>query len=59
MTREIKTGLCGNLELWDEVGRGREVQEGGGICILMADSLLLYGSNHCKAVIFQLKKKDI
>jgi len=38
MTRELKTGLCGNLELWDEVGRGREVQEGGGICILMADS---------------------
>ena len=30
--------LCENLEGWDGVGDGREVQEGGGICIPMADS---------------------
>ena len=27
-----------NLEGWDGVGSGREVQEGGDICISMADS---------------------
>ena len=30
--------LCDNLEEWDEVGGGREVQEEGDICIPMADS---------------------
>ena len=25
--------FCDNLEGWDGVGGGREVQEGGGICI--------------------------
>ena len=30
--------LCDNLEGWDGVGGGREVQEGGDICILKADS---------------------
>ena len=30
--------LCDNLEGWDGVGGKREVQEGGDICILMADS---------------------
>ena len=30
--------LCGNLEGWDGVGEGKEVQEGGNMCILMADS---------------------
>ena len=30
--------LCDNLEGWDGVGGGREVQEGGDICILMVDS---------------------
>ena len=29
--------LCDNLEGWDEVGDGREVSEGGDICIPMAD----------------------
>ena len=28
--RELKPGLCDNLEGWDEVGRGKEVQEGRG-----------------------------
>ena len=36
--RELKQGLCINLEGWDGEGDGREVQKGGGICILMADS---------------------
>ena len=30
--------LCDNLEGWDRVGGGREVQEGGAICIPMANS---------------------
>lgn len=30
--------LCDSLEGWDGVGGGREVPEGGAICILMADS---------------------
>ena len=30
--------LCDNLERCDGVGGGREVQEGGDICILMDDS---------------------
>ena len=29
---------CYNLEGWDEQEDGREVQEGGNICIPMADS---------------------
>ena len=30
--------LCDNLEVWDGVGGGREAQEGGDICILIADT---------------------
>ena len=30
--------LCDNLERWDGVEGGREVQEGGNVCIPMADS---------------------
>ena len=36
--RELKQGLCINLERGDGKGDGREVQEGGDICIPMADS---------------------
>ena len=36
--RELKRGLCVNLEGWDGEGDGREVREGGDICIPMADS---------------------
>ena len=36
--RELKLGLCNNLEESDGVGGGREVQEGGYICIPMANS---------------------
>ena len=30
--------FCDNLEGWDGVEGGREVQEGGDMCIPMADS---------------------
>ena len=36
--RELNPVFCDNLEGWDGVGGGRDVQEGGDICILMADS---------------------
>ena len=36
--RKLKQVLCINLEGWDRVEGGREVQNGGDICILMADS---------------------
>ena len=36
--RELKQGLCINLERWDGKGDGREVQEGGDICTPVADS---------------------
>ena len=29
--------LCDNLVGWDGVGGGREVQEGGDMCVSMAD----------------------
>ena len=36
--RKLKQGLCINLEGWDGEGDGREVQEGGDMCIPMTDS---------------------
>ena len=36
--RKLKQGLCMNLEGWDGVEDGKEVQKGGDICIPMADS---------------------
>ena len=36
--REHKQGLCINLEGWHGEGDGTDVQEGGDICIPMADS---------------------
>ena len=38
MTQGTQTGLCDNLEGRDGVGGGRDVQEGGVICVPMADS---------------------
>ena len=38
MTLEAQTGDLYNLEGWDGVGGGSEVQEGGVMCIPMADS---------------------
>ena len=37
MTQELKQRLCINLEGWEEEGDGREVQDGGNICVPMAD----------------------
>ena len=36
--RELKQGLCINLEGWDGEADGREVQKAGDICIPMVDS---------------------
>ena len=36
--RELKQGLCINLEGWDGAGEGRKVQKGRDTCISMADS---------------------
>ena len=36
--RELKPGLCNNLEMWDGEAGGREVQNGEDICTPMADS---------------------
>ena len=36
--RELKLGLCNNLEEWDGEGGGREDQERGNIGIPMIDS---------------------
>jgi len=38
MAQETQQGLCINLEGWDGERDGREVQNGGDICIPMADS---------------------
>ena len=36
--RELKQGLCINLERWDGKADGREVQKGGDICMPMVNS---------------------
>ena len=36
--RELNPVLCDNLEGWNRVENGREVQEGGERCIPVADS---------------------
>ena len=47
--RELSSVLCDDLEGWD----GGEVQEGGDICICIADSLIVQQklTQHCKAII--------
>ena len=35
--RELNPVFCDNLEGWDGVGEGRGVQEGGDLCISVAD----------------------
>ena len=35
---EIKPGLSNNLEGWNVEGSGKEVQEGGDICIPVVNS---------------------
>ena len=36
--RKLKQGLCVNLEGWDGEGDGSRIQEGGDICVPMANS---------------------
>ena len=36
--RELKQGLCDNLERWDGEGDGREASEGGDMGVPIADS---------------------
>ena len=36
--RKLKQGLSINLKGWDGIADEREVQKGGNMCILMADS---------------------
>ena len=36
--RELKQRLCNNLERWDGEEDEREIQEGGDICIPVAES---------------------
>ena len=38
LLRKLKQWLCINLVGWDGEGDGREVQQGGDICIPMGDS---------------------
>ena len=38
MARETQPGALYQPRVWDGEGEGREVQKGGDICILMADS---------------------
>ena len=44
--RELKQGLCDNLEGWDGEGEGREVREGGDMGVPMADSCWYMTENH-------------
>ena len=37
--RNLKQGLCINIEGWDGAGNGREVQKGGDICTPIAMKL--------------------
>ena len=49
--------LIDNLEGWEGVAGGREVQDGGDICIPMADHAVVWQSQtqYCTAIILQLK----
>ena len=49
--------LCDDIEGWDGVEGGMEVQEGGDLTILMADSCCCMAKTNTtfKAIILQLK----
>ena len=38
ITQELSSELCDDLDGWDKGWGGTEAQEGGDICILLADS---------------------
>lgn len=57
--KELSSVLCGDLDGWG--WGGSMTQEGGSICIHVADSLLCTAetNTHGKAVILQIKKKKL
>ena len=57
--RELKQGLCNNLEGWDGEADGREVEEGGGTVYLWLIHVDVWQkqTKFCKAIILQFKNK--
>ena len=57
--RKLKQGFCINLEGLDGEEEGREVEEGGDICIPMSDRCRGWTETikFCKAIILLLKNK--
>ena len=49
---------CSVMAYRGKMGNGREAQEGGNICIFVADSHVVWQkTTHCQAIFFQLKNK--
>ena len=48
--RELKPGLCNNLEGWDGEDDGREVQEGGDIGYTYGWFMLIFGRKQQNSV---------
>ena len=57
--RELKQGLCNNLEGWDGEADGREVEEGGETVYLWLIHVDVWQkqTKFCKAIILQFKNK--
>ena len=53
--RELKQVLYDKLEGWAGLRSGREVQQGGDICLLMADSCWCTGETILQGITLQLK----
>ena len=55
--RMLSLVLCDNLEGWNGVGGGREVQEGEDMCILWLIYVDVWQkpTQHCKTIILELK----
>ena len=60
-SREPKLRFCNNLEGWERVEGGLEVQEGGDTCTPMAIHVDIWHKSHqyCNAIINQLKINTI
>ena len=54
--REPSLVLCDDLEGWDGVEGGSEVQR-EGTCVYLIHGIVLHKSTHCKAISLQWKKK--
>ena len=59
LTPELKLVLCGNLEQWEGVRGGREIQEGMDMCIPIADSCWCMAETNSIAKQFPLNYKQI